>query len=216
VRRTHIVAGEQAVEVNSPLDDGIHHRAARYVTLAYAARRAAGGTVSNVPAWVEATHSRACAADAATLDIQMKKWATATRDRFELLGPVCDLLLGRARRVGGRLVDCSDDIPAEIEDAAVTLFGHAVFSCSEPCRVCRAAREGDWTRALRFSAGDEADFAAAALADGYRAARRGGFIPPVLPDDSAHGDYSWTPAGARRTIVGRSPVGASEDDQEIF
>ena len=216
MRRTHILAGEQAVEVNSTLDDGIHHRAARYTTLAYAARRAAGGTVSNVPGWVEATHRRACAADPAALRVQMTKWASATRDRFELLGPVCDLLLGRARRVGDRLVDCPDDIPTDVDDSAVALFGHPVYSCSNGCQICRVAREGDWTRALRLSAGDETDFAAAALADAYRAARRGGLIPPVTPDEGAHGDYSWAPASPRRTIVGRAEVGAAEDDHETF
>ncbi len=213
---THILAGDQVVKVSEPADADRGRRAARYTTLAYGAQLATGRRVSNVPGWVAATYGRACGADPADLDAQMRKWATATRDRFELLGPVCDLLLRRSRRVDDRLVDATPDVPAEVEAAAVTLFGHPALSCRQPCRICAAALPGDWTRALRLSAGDATDLAAAALADGYRAARRGGHIPPVAPDAGVSGGYVWTPAAGPPSGSLAPRDQSSGPDDEVF
>jgi hypothetical protein len=179
--KTHILAFDTAVEVNTPADPALHSRAARYTTMAVAAVAAKGAPINNIRAYVEATHTRACKADAHDLQRQMSRWASQSRDRHGLLDAVCALLLiGQHRDDAGEMVRSSADVPPEVRDAAGALFGHDIETCeTRACRVCWLARSGDWPRAIRASAGDEADVAGAALVDAYRAARRGGYIPEL-------------------------------------
>ena len=203
--RTTILAYDRAVEVNTPEDRPLHHLAARYTTMAVAAAVAKGAAISNVPGYVESVHTRACRAPATELRPQMARWAAATRQRHELLAPVCALMLCGQRIEDGTLVRISGDIPSEVADAAAALFGHDIENCDRrACEVCRLIREGDWPRALRAAAGVDHDVAAAALVDGYRAARKGGLVPAVQPVAGDDGSL-FAAAGGRAGSPHYSP-----------
>lgn len=180
--KTHILAFDTAVEVNTPADPTLHARAARYTTMAVAAVATKGVPISNMRGYVEATHTRACRADADELQRQMSRWASQSRSRHEMLDAVCRLLLaGQRWDNDGELVASSDEVPFEVRDGALALFGHDLDACEAPaCRTCWLAGSGDWPRALRASAGDDAEVAGAALLDAYRAARRGGYVAEIV------------------------------------
>lgn len=194
---TLILAVNGTVEVVAPDGHDTCQRAALYATMAVAARIAKGGAITNVDRWVQATHGRACTSPPGDLEGQMARWARVTSGRFELLGPVADMLLLGIRRVDGVLRNCRDEIPQPIHQAAVALFGHDVKDCDmSDCEICIQARMGDWPRALRFAVGDRAEIVAAALADGYRAARRGGHVPAVTPLNDPDGGIAPGTAGS--------------------
>ena len=182
----YILAGDGPVSVESPPGLDPSH-AARYATMAYGASVAKRIVITDVRRWVAATFRRACGEPTATLDAQMGRWASATRDRYALLGPVCDLILLNLHRVSDTLLERDANVPDQVRAAVVTLIGHDVPNCVQACPTCRAATGGDWARALRTCVGDRTEVVAASICDAYRAARRGGHIRAVSPMDDVDG-----------------------------
>ncbi len=156
--------------------------------MAAAAFVASGNTFTDRARWAEGTYLRASRGVTDRMVADFTRWTRMSRGRYELLAPACDLLLlGIIAR--GEANEYSDVVPTAVREAAVRLVGHDVGHCDRPCAVCIAGRSGDWTRAIRLAAGDDAEVAVAALADGYRVARRGGLIPAVVPTTDVDARY---------------------------
>ncbi len=176
--RTHILAFDRIVTVES-LDDTNVTRAARYTTIAAAVPTATGSHISSPDTWVGGVFARACSSSFDTLKKDLGHWAWANTDRYRLITPVCDLLLLTTVIDAGQTAR-TVATPSDVRRAATSLFGHDL-RCHEACPICTAAEDGDWTRAIRLSAGMEAESAVAALVDAYRVARRGGLVTAVVP-----------------------------------
>ena len=184
----YILASNQAVAVEV-LDDVNGTQAACYTTMAAAAFVAKGGVITDLRRWVEGTYLRARMGITDRMVADYARWVRMIRERYGLLAPVCDLLfLGIVSR-GESRDERVDTVPHEVREAAVLLVGHDVGQCAGSCRICTAGSDGDWTWAIRLAAGDDAERVVAALADGYRAARRGCLIPAVVPTADVDGRY---------------------------
>ena len=185
--RTHILAWDALIQVNSPDDLETSARAARYSTLAVAAMRMQRKTITSMAGYVERTHTQACREDERKVNATAGRWAGSVQGRAEWMPTVCDaMILGRAQQDDRSYV--SLELDPNVRDAAQTLFGHAFGDeCLRGgftlCPICRLADSGDWESALRRVALDQYSTACAALVDGYKAARRGGLITKVEPQE---------------------------------
>jgi hypothetical protein len=183
--RTHILAGNTVVEINTPDDPIVSARAAQYSTLAVAAMRAQHKPISSIAGYVERTHSRACTEDPQRVAAAAARWVANVHGRSEWLGTVCDAkIFGRSRQDDGSFVRI--EVDSRVTDAAQNLFGHAFGDeCPQGgfnlCPICRLADSGDWASALRriWPRDEDYDRACAALYDGYKAARLGGLVDRV-------------------------------------